>query len=246
MVELGYNPVDAYIDMGELFADGTKSLIDAMADGLDVRFGSVVTNVEHGEGDVRVGLADGSSLTAGAAIVALPLNCWADVRFTPDLDAAKRRVADEGHVGQMSKVLAVVGNAPDTFLGTGWDTPLNAAFVTRAAGEGRRLFMAFSVQDRVDLDDHEAMAAAVRAHLPDAEVVATDGHDWVTDPFAKGTWLSIPVGWFSDGTFDRLAEPEGRLAFAGSDVAPEGAGWIDGAIGSGRTAAARCLDLLAG
>ena len=32
MVELDYNPVDAYIDMGELFTDGTKSLRDAMAD----------------------------------------------------------------------------------------------------------------------------------------------------------------------------------------------------------------------
>jgi hypothetical protein len=31
MVELDYTPVDAYVDMGELFADGTKSLIDAMA-----------------------------------------------------------------------------------------------------------------------------------------------------------------------------------------------------------------------
>ena len=45
---------------------------------------------------------------------------------------------------------------------------------------------------RVDLSDHDAVARAVNAHLPDATVVATDGHDWVADPFSKGTWLSIP------------------------------------------------------
>ncbi|HEX6844407.1 MAG TPA: NAD(P)/FAD-dependent oxidoreductase [Actinomycetota bacterium] len=244
MVELDYDPVDAYVDMGELFADGTKSLIDAMAAGLDLRFGAVVTAVTRDDDGVRVDLADGSSLAAAAAVVALPLNCWGDVRFTPDLAAPKRRVADERHVGEMSKILAVVANAPDTFLGTGWDTPANAAFVTKAAGDGRRLFMAFSVQNRVDLDDGDAVAAAVRAHLPEAEVVATAGHDWVTDPYARGTWLSIPPGWFSDGTFDRLCEPEGRLVFAGSDIAQEGAGWIEGAIWSGRAAAAHYVGLV--
>ena len=77
---------------------------------------------------------------------------------------------------------------------------------------------------RVDLADADAVTAAVRAHVPEATVVQTAGHDWVADPFSKGTWLAIPPGWFSDGTFDALAEPEGRLAFAGSDIAAEGAG----------------------
>ena len=48
----------------------------------------------------------------------------------------------------------------------------------------------------------------------------------------------MPPTWFSDGTFEALTEPEGRLAFAGSDIATEGAGWIEGAIGSGVLAAA--------
>src|SRR5262249_34689473 len=40
MVELDYfDVVAAFRDVGELLTDGTKSLVDAMADGLDVRFG---------------------------------------------------------------------------------------------------------------------------------------------------------------------------------------------------------------
>lgn len=243
MVELHYNPVDAYIDMGELFTDGTKSLIDAMAAGLDIRFGTVLASVTQDADGVHATTTDGSVFSAAAGVVALPINCWADVRFDPPLSAPKQRVATERHVGEMSKVLAVVRDAPDTFLGVGWDTPVNAGFVTKPTADGR-LFMGFSVQDRVDLSDHAAVAAAVNAHLPEATVVATDGHDWVADPFSKGTWLAIPPGWFGDGTFDQLELPEGRLAFAGSDIAAEGAGWIEGAIGSGIRAAATLAPLL--
>lgn len=244
MVELDYDPISAYIDMGELFADGTKSLIDAMADGLDIRFGHVARTVTRDDEGVTVTLDGGGALRASTAVVALPINCWSDVTFEPALAAPKARVAGERHVGQISKVIAIVEDGPASFLGTGWHTPVNAGFITRDAGPDRQLFMGFSVEDRVDLGDPGAVAAAVRAHLPAANVVVTDGHDWVTDPYAKGTWLSIPPGWFGDGTFERLTEPEGRVAFAGSDIALEGAGWIEGAVASGTAAAAHCVSLL--
>jgi monoamine oxidase len=239
MIELEYfNIVDVFLDVGELFTDGTKSLIDAMAAGLDIRFGSVVAGVDHDDVAVRVTLEGGHRLEAGAAVVALPLNLWADVTFDPPLAPPKRRAASERHPGAVSKVLAIVRAVPTSFLGIGWDTPINAGFVTKPTPEGR-LFMGFSVQERADLSDRDAVARAVNAHLPDATVLTTDGHDWVTDPYSKGTWLAVPPGWFSDGTFEALGAPEGRLAFAGSDIASEGAGWIEGAIGSGRAAAGR-------
>ncbi|HSL10434.1 MAG TPA: NAD(P)/FAD-dependent oxidoreductase [Actinomycetota bacterium] len=239
MVELDYTPVDVFLDLGELFTDGTKSLIDAMAEGLDIRFGAVVTRVTHDGGGVTVALADGSTVTAASAVVALPLNLWADVEFDPPLADPKRAAASRRHPGEVSKVLAIVRNAPATYLGAGWRTPINAGFVTKAAGDDARLFMGFSVQPRVDLADRDAVAAAVNAHLPEAEVVETAGHDWINDRFSNGTWLSTPPTWFSDGTFEALTEPEGRLAFAGSDIAREGAGWIEGAIASGIAAAAQ-------
>jgi len=244
MVEVNYSPADVFVDVGELFIDGTKSLIDAMAAGLHVRFGAVVTAVTHGDEGVTIALADGGTLSASAVVVALPLNLWADVTFDPPLAEPKRRAAATGHAGEVSKVLAILEHAPDTYIGAAWDTPIQAGFVTKAAGEGRRLFMGFSVQDRVDLADPAAIAAAVRAHLPEAEVVTTSSHDWVSDPYAKGTWLSTPPSWFSDGTFEALSEHEGRLGFAGSDIAAEGAGWIEGAVGSGIDAAAHVQDVL--
>src|SRR6266542_898088 len=91
--------------------------------------------------------------------------------------------------------------------------PPNAGFMNKPAHDGH-VFMGFSVQDPVDLADHDAVARAVNAHLPNATVLATDGHDWVRDPFSKGTWPSVPPTWFSDGTFEAFEAPEGRLAFA--------------------------------
>ncbi|MEP6758720.1 MAG: FAD-dependent oxidoreductase [Actinomycetota bacterium] len=152
MVELDYTPADAFLDLGELFTDGTKSLIDAMAAHVDVRFETVVTHVVHDDQGVIVTLADGATLRAGAAIVALPLNVWADVQFDPPLASAKQRAAAERHPGEVSKVLAVVAGAPTSYLGAGWGTPINAGFVTKPAGE-HRLFVGFSVQDRLDLSD---------------------------------------------------------------------------------------------
>jgi monoamine oxidase len=245
MVELNYSPAEVFLDLGDLLADGTKSLIDPMAAGLDIRFGSVVAQVATTDSGVTVTLEDGTVFRSEAAVLALPLNVWADVEFDPPLADTKRRAAERRHPGQVSKVIAVVEGAPDTYIGAGWNTPINAGFVRFPAGDSK-LFMGFSVQDPVDLADHDAVASAVNAHLPEATVGTTGGHDWVSDRFSQGTWLSVPPTWFSDGTFDALVQHEGRLAFAGSDIASEGAGWIEGAIGSGVEAAAYVTDVLTG
>ena len=65
-----------------------------------------------------------------------------------------------------------------------------------------------------------------------------------TDPFALGTWCALPPGWLTDGTFTSLERPEGRFAFAGGDIAPDGTGWIEGAVASGGRAAATVAAML--
>ena len=79
--------------------------------------------------------------------------------------------------------------------------------------------------------------------MPGASVLAADGHDWITDTYSKSTWFAAKQGWYADPPSAR-ASIEGRVAFAGSDIAAEGAGWIEGAVRSGSAAAADVLRLL--
>jgi monoamine oxidase len=69
-------------------------------------------------------------------------------------------------------------------------------------------------------------------------VLKVDSHDWVADPYAKGTWCAAPAGLLSKHAAG-LAEDEGRLIFAGSDLAHAFRGWITGAVESGGAAASR-------
>ena len=67
-------------------------------------------------------------------------------------------------------------------------------------------------------------------------MVATDAHDWNADEFSRGTWMAYRPGQVMRHA-SGLQRPEGRLAFAGSDLASGWAGWIDGAVESGHRAA---------
>ena len=245
MVELGYSPADVFVDVGELLADGTKSLIEPMSAGLDIRFGTVVTQVMHDDAGVHVTLDDGTVIDAATAVVALPLNVWNDIEFDPPLAEPKRRAAAQRHPGRVSKVLAVVHDAPETYFGMGWNTPINAGFVLRPAGDGR-LFMGFSVQDRVDLSDprrrgrggERAPARGRRRHHGRPRLDRR--------PLLPGVLALGAAHLVQRRHVRRTRLAEGRLAFAGSDIAPEGAGWIEGAVGSGIDAAAHVQQVLAG
>jgi monoamine oxidase len=242
--EGGYRFDEAFHQTGERFADGTVSLIDTIARdaGIDVRLGSPVGRVTDRDGTVRVDLADGGSIEGSAAVVAAPLNVWADIAFDPPLGEGKRRFAAQGHVGLTVKTLAVVDGLHTSFMGQGWGIPIQAAVALKDTPEGS-LVMGFSGTGPIDPRDPAVVQDGLRRFVPEAIVVACDGHDWVGDPYAKGTWLALPPGWIE--TYDELRRPQGRLAFAGSDIAGHGGGWIEGAVASGHEAAAHLDRLLA-
>ena len=80
--------------------------------------------------------------------------------------------------------------------------------------------------------------------IPHADVVSTDAHDWNADEFSQGTWMAYRPGQVMRHAAG-LQRPEGRLTFAGSDLAWGWAGWIDGAVESGHRAARAVTEMLA-
>lgn len=244
-VQLGYPIEPAWREVGSTFDAGTVSLVEALADGLDVRLRHVVRAVRQDANGVIVDLDGGATLRSTSAIVAIPLNVWASVRFEPGLGAAKAGAAATGHPGHVSKVLAVARNVPAGFGAVGWGPPFQALVAMRPVGPDTVLLAGFDGYGRLDGDDPTSVRAAITAYAPNAEIVAHGWHDWSSDPFSRGTWCALPPAWLTDGTFRALEEPEGRLAFAGGDLAPDGAGWIEGALASGGRAAERVRGMLA-
>jgi monoamine oxidase len=247
-IETGYRIDRAWIDMGQAFTDGTRSLVDAIAAGLDVRTGHIVRRIRHtsdADAAVVIDVDGGATFRAATAVVTIPLNVWRDIAFDPPLTGARARAAAEGQPGHASKVLAIARGVPERFAAYGWGTPLQALVTLRPAGDDAQLLIGFAGHGRVDGTDRAAVEAAIEAFVADAEVVAHGGHDWSADPFARGTWLAMPPGWVTDGTYDALEGADGPLVFAGGDISADGGGWIEGAITSGHLAATAAGERLA-
>jgi monoamine oxidase len=242
-VDSGYSIAEAFTQVGETLSDGTRSLVDALAGDADadIRFARPVVEVRRDDEGVTVRTSGGLEVRAAAGVLALPLNVWDDVTFDPPLAEPKRLAGKERHAGRATKVLALVEDVPTGLQAVGWGTPLQAAIVGVAAAGGH-VVTGFSGEGTIDPHDTDAVQGAIRRFAPRARVVASDGHDWIGDPWSKGTWIALPPGWSS--TFPSLSEHEGRLAVAGSDVASDGAGWIEGAVSSGREAAAHAQSIL--
>jgi monoamine oxidase len=95
------------------------------------------------------------------------------------------------------------------------------------------------------LEEVIVASLAARLHLPQRRlagaVEAVHLHDWGADPYARGAYSYVGVD--GTGAAKYLARPLARtLHFAGEALAPGGEnGTVEGAIGSGESAAARLL-----
>ena len=236
-----------YVGVSEKLGKGTGALIEAMSDdsNAEIRLGSPVRSIEDGGDVVRVTSRGGDSYSASAVVLASPLNTWSDISFSPALGEAKAAAAAEKHAGQSVKVWALVKNVEGNFYGVGWDTVLKWVATEYTVAEGSLLVGFGCSPDDLDVTNPDEVARAIKEFLPDAEVVATDAHDWNADEFSQGTWMAYRPGQVMRFA-TALQEPEGRLTFAGSDLASGWAGWIDGAIESGSRAAREVELILAG
>jgi monoamine oxidase len=228
-------------------ARGTRSLVDAIAAdvGGETRLQTIVGRISQTEHDVTITTSRGD-VTAAAVVVAVPLNTLESLTFDPPLAPLKQEAAATGSVGLGVKVWAVLRNVYPPSFSTAPDRfPLTFAQTEAVASNGRSLVLAFGPSaERLPLADHARIAAAIEEMLPGAEVETVGGHDWVRDPFSRGTWASYPPGaWLRWAP--ELERPEGRIAFAGSDIARGWGAYMDGAIETGFRAAEEIEEMLA-
>jgi monoamine oxidase len=234
----GFGGTWAWDDVpAEKLVDGTKSLVDALADDsdADIKLSTAADRITQDAHGIRVATREGETISAQAAVVAIPLNTWAHVEFSPPLSDLKERAARERHGGHAVKVWALARNVPNHLVGVGTG-PLKWISEEDVLDEGRLLVGIGAEPALLDPSRPETVAAALRRFAPDAQLVATDGHDWNSDEFSRGTWTAYRPGQPSQ-LHSALGRAEGRIVFAGSDTAIAWPGFMCGAIESGLKAA---------
>lgn len=226
--------------VSEKIEAGSGALLAAMLEesGATVRLSAPVASVDQTGERVVVTLRDGEALEADAVVVATAYNAWSTIAFTPPLGAAKSRAVETPHPGRMLKFFAVVDEAPEGLYAVGYDRQLVCVGTEKRVDGGYLVVCFCGTPTSVDPSDLGQVQAAINEVLPDARVLASLGHDWEHDEWARGTWMSsVPGVQSRDAT--ELQALEGRIAFASADTANEWVGWIDGAIESGIRAAAQ-------
>jgi monoamine oxidase len=226
-------------------AGGNQRLALALADALDgaVRLRSAVERIAHGADGVRVAAAR-SELEADVGVIAVPAFVLGRIAFDPPLPAEVADALGAVRAGQAAKLFvplrspaapSAVMSVPGrywtwTSTGAGGEVqPVVSAFAGSAVGlarlevdRGPARWLESVAELRGDLDLDEAGA-----------LLST----WSDDPWAGGAYSTSPPRELAE----RFARPIGRLAFAGEHLGGEFAALMEGAIRSGRRAAAALL-----
>lgn len=231
------------------FKDGTISLINAMLEEgkPEVRLSTPVTHVEDKGDRVLITTQQGEILSAGAVIVAVPMNVLPRIGFSPALDPVLVEAARERHSGSGVKVfIKTRGKLPvdGKMLGIADSHQPLSLLVTYAKAEDHTIFVGFgSDPDKLDIQDRDAVQKVVEGFFPGMQVDECYGYEWTLDPFSLGTYCSYKPKWFGK-YYAHFQQDRGRVLFGQGDHGEGWRGFIDGAIAAGGKAALRAHKLL--
>lgn len=225
----------------------TTRLVQALAADSSARLitGDAVRAVDDDDdGDRVVTTHSGRRLAARAVIVATPLNTWPTLGVPGTALARIAPITAAPQPGASVKLWLVVSGVPGVVRAADAAGPFAYVRTQQALPDARSLLVAFATAEELDGVPRTPgeIEPLLRGLLPDARVHAVGTHDWVADPFARGTWMAPRAG--APGTPPQLRELREWIVFAGGDVAPANVGTLDGAILSGRHAAATVLEHL--
>lgn len=237
---------------------GFGTLVDALAEGLDVRLGHVVRSVDYGaspDGAVHV-VTDRGAFDADAVICTLPLGVLkaGTVQFSPPLPREKREAIARLGMGNLTKVVLrfphpfwprdqyvfgyqcrPVDQYPTLVINL-WKTHQRSALVLVAGGQLSREVERWE-DERVEKWALEVLRDLFGDGVP--RPMSVERTRWDLDPFSRGSYSFVALG-ATPGDIDALAEPVGgRLFFAGEATYRHHWGGAHGAYASGLREAAR-------
>jgi monoamine oxidase len=240
-----------------IFPQGFGAVVAALAQGLDVRLGVEVAQVDTASGQARVTDRSGQLWQAAQVVVTLPLGVIkaGAVQFLPPLPAPQQAALQRLGMGVLNKVLLTWPQArwPKAHL-LGRVTSPHAdpwvEWLNLQALLGAPALLGFvaggpalALEAKSDAElQRLALAAAQSMHpSPLAAPAGFARTAWGTDPFARGSYSSIGVGG-SKADCETLAQRFSPvLILAGEHTHGAHQGTVHGALMSGQRAAKQVL-----
>lgn len=216
----------------------TKSLIDALAARISARveLNARAVSVRHDGEMFAVRTGAGHEYAASNLILAVPLNCIADIDIDQVLLGGVAPIAREGHAGLARKDWLVLDGVPDHFRVFASHGPFGYFRSEEVLADGGVLSVGLAPADEGEIDTAELEIMIRKHYLPEARIRSRMTYDWGDDPHAKGTWFVPRPGQYA--ALAALAPHFPQLFVIGGDLDPEFPGTIEGAISSGQRAAA--------
>jgi monoamine oxidase len=240
--------------------DGNDRLATALAERLErpPMLKAIVRRIHQDTRSVTVAAEVRGRLverTADFLVCALPPTTARDVVFEPALSESQRRAMETIAFGPATRVLLQFdrrfwrrAGQPTAFgspypFGAVWDGNEHqngpAGILSLLAGGG-------ASAELQELLAHDGTSAVV-PHLAwlgrPAGLLAARTITWEQDPWAKGGYAVFDTT-FDPSDRDLLARPAGRVVFAGEHTSIRWQGYVNGAIESGKRAAAEVRALL--
>ncbi|WP_333770385.1 flavin monoamine oxidase family protein [Streptomyces sp. IBSBF 2435] len=235
---------------------GTQQISERLAAGLGeaVRRAHPVHTVEQDERGVTV-RGDGFAVRGGRAVLALPPVLAGRLRYSPAMPADRDQLTQQVPAGSVVKVQAVYATPfwrerglSGFALST--DDLVSVTFDNSPDGGGRGVLLGFLEGERArraarmspEERRGEVLACFTKFFGRDASSpLALAELNWSAEEFTRGCYGGrLGAGaWTQFGA--RLREPVGRVHFAGSETAEIWMGYMDGAVRSGKRAAAEVL-----
>lgn len=239
-------------------AGGSQSIAQRLADGLGDRvvLGVPVRRIEQDDEGVTV-RTDAGTIRARSVISTTSPTHRADIAFEPPLPAQTQGLDGTWPLGQLSKAFVAYERpfwreqelSGEAILDTG------AVFITFDVSpdqDGPGILMVFCAAGKYDGFNEQDRKRRVLGQLVDlygeqaSEPIDYVDHCWGQEAFAPGG-PNPSVGPFAITTYGpALAQPHGRIHFAGSETAGMWAGTLNGAVLTGQRAVQEVQEDLAG
>lgn len=234
--------------------EGYSTLIERHSAGLDIRLNTVVERIVWDDDGVTITTSKGEKHVVDCVIVTLPLGVLqaGAVTFDPPLPEWKQQAINGLGAGVVNKLILKFKRhfwkddlawlysttSSQIWWRPGWGKSDEVPILTALIEDNNRAHY-------YHYDQHTAIVTALHELSlifgEKVDLLMESGHfiNWAQDPFSRMGYSYVPVGGV--GLRQKLADPVGRIFFAGEATNPIRPATVHGALESGNRAADQIL-----